>query len=93
MKLYVIRHKKTGNIMPVEYVKRGSYWDGIETCYVPRLFESRISATNFITNWVRGYASRKASSPNQVSIGYTPCGRQRSDVEVLEAEIIIGERP
>lgn len=92
MSLYVIRHKKTKEFLPIEFTKGGSHWDGLAICYIPRIFKSKLAAANFVSAWVRGKATRGASAPSRVGIIYEDCGRKSSDLEILPIIITIGDK-
>lgn len=61
MKVYVIRHRPTGHVMPSRVYTSGgwSHWDHLGPQHghhdgSPRLFYSRESARNALVAWLRG---------------------------------------
>lgn len=92
MSLFVVRHKKTKNLLPVEYTKGASRWEGRETCYVPRIFESKVSVNNFVKAWARGVAKKRDPEGTGEWLSYEKRGRSTSDLEIFSVVITLGER-
>lgn len=91
MKFYAIRHRQTGNYLPMEW-KGTSYWEG-EAGKAPRLLSLR-AAKSLITQWALGqhrnvihYSDTPLGRDDWVEHEITPCGRSRSDLEIVEVTL------
>lgn len=100
MKVFAIRHKPTGKLMPVPTGKNGSgssYWEPAEQAegLMPRLFPLRRSAAGALTQWLRGM--HKPVTEFERDETFSPCyeitigtevepvpGRIASDMELVE---------
>lgn len=94
IKLYCIRHKATGNLLPIEFLTGGSYWDG-EAGKAPRFFTSIRNARSFIAIWAKGEVSNVYDTvsdgfreyTDKVGIEFKDKGRKKTDLEIIEARI------
>lgn len=91
MKLFIIKHTKTGNYLPQSYLKGGTYWHGDkdDKNSPPRTFHSRAAANAFIYAWEKGLAKveyGRSDVPNGVY--YEDQNRSRDDLKVIECELI-----
>lgn len=100
--IFYIRHKPTGNFMPV--MKGPSYWDPVNHYYPPnhvncaRAFYSKRSATATLTQWLRGEHKPLVEAEQdgwngpsyQVTVGtevVPVAGRNRDDMEIVEYKL------
>lgn len=95
MKLYVVRHAATQNLLPTEFNKGGTYWRG-EAGKAPRVFHSYKAAHAFVIHWAKGEAHYHVPSPlsfdddeGSAYLDYRDQGRSRSDLIICEAELVI----
>lgn len=97
--IFYIRHKPTGNFMPV--MKGPSYWNPNDAYsrQVPRTFLTKRSAIAALTQWLRGehkplrgWDQDGFESPRyQVCLGtevVPNADRNREDMEIVEYELI-----
>lgn len=96
--IFYIRHKPTGNFMPV--VKGPSHWDPA-TPFPPkekRVFSSKRSAVAALTQWLRGEHKPLIETEQdgwegpsyQVTVGtevVPVAGRNREDMEIVEYKL------
>ena len=95
MKMYCIRHKRTRNLLPIEFATGGSYWDG-EAGKAPRLFTSIRNARSFIAIWAKGKASNVYGTvsdglreyEDKVGLEFKDVGRSKTDCEVIEITLV-----
>lgn len=95
IKLYCIRHKATGNLLPIEFLTGGSYWNG-EAGKAPRFFTSIRNARSFIAIWAKGQASNVYSTGSdgfreyveKVGLEFKDVGRSKTDLEVIEITLV-----
>lgn len=98
MRVFAVRHRATGRLLPQEFVRGGTYWDpNVEAHDAPRLFYSEKSARAFIITWARGWAKtyyHESSAgpfepPEIVSSGveYEDQGRSRDELEVVKFKL------
>lgn len=103
MRYYVIRHKKTGDLMP-EVKTRGGYshWNpnnpNMPKIFwgVPRLLDTRRRAAKCIIQWFvnqngrRHFAQSYGGEYDEI-IDFKPDGRKKDDLEIIEVDIILRE--
>lgn len=88
MIVYLIQHTKTGNFLPTDFHRGGTYWNG-EAGKAPRLFHTRAAAQSFISHWVKGQAYIAPDYGEHVttSLKYEDKGRKSSDIRIREASL------
>lgn len=95
---YVIRHIKTGELMPQMKRDRGySHWNPdhpkeINRLGVPRLIDTRRRATKCIIQWCANPNGRRSVSTSYYGevddiVDIKPDGRKREDLEVVEVKL------
>jgi hypothetical protein len=91
MKAYAIRHTKTGHLLPVEYNKGSTYWEG-QAGSLPRLFPSLKSVRGCVNTWIKGEASHEFTETEfgieAAGLVYRDKGRKRSDLEIVTFELV-----
>lgn len=110
MKAWVIRHKPTGHLMPCRMSRNGfggwSWWE--PTLYAdpahepfdthPRIFWTKLSVVNALTQWLRGPVRRETVSSGSWESPEEYCdlvpqapvvARYRTDVEIVEVEVTV----
>ena len=86
MIVYLIQHTKTGNFLPTDFSKGGTYWDG-EAGKAPRTFHTRAAAQSFINHWVKGQAYKFYERDITTKLKYDDKGRKSSDIRIREARL------
>lgn len=94
MKIFLIQHTKTGNFLPTDFNKGGTYWNG-EAGKAPRVFHSYAAAASFMRHWAKGYAETFTETSGgfgeviSTGLRYIDQGRSRSDIRIREATIVL----
>ena len=97
---YVIRHKPTGQFLPARVLATGWSFEDPNGVYEPRLFKTARAAKNCATCWAQGvwaakiYKERDGWESPSYDVQDTPSpttvpGRQREDLEILPALLIV----
>lgn len=92
MIVYLIQHTKTGNFLPTDFYKGGTYWNG-EAGKAPRIFHTKAAAQSFINHWVKGQAYIVHEHTGfywknvTTSLKYMDKGRKSSDIRIREASL------
>jgi len=101
MILYALRHKTSGELMPLTRKNKGySHWNPSNTTHkmvarivgVPRLFSSMSNAKRCISSWVtfanssyRGYTN--SHGEDDYDVCENPDGRTKDDLEIVKVEV------
>ena len=102
---YVIRHKKTGELMPLVKTRGGySHWnpDNLDMpkkifFNIPRILESKRQASQCIAQWFSCQNGRNRYCQDfdgnyDSFVDFKPDNRKKEDLEVVEVNIIIKEK-
>lgn len=98
---YVIRHKRTGELMPQMKKGRGySHWNPdnpkeiLANIFIPRLCRDRKHASRIISMWAanpngRYYVGRMSYYGDEdCGVDIKPDNRQKSDLEIVRVELV-----
>ncbi len=89
LKLYVIRQKSTGNMMPEIYQKKGYTHSEPENPHtsIPRLFVTRSRATRALNYWLIGKQSAFLAGDEVIHKIVTVPDRNPEDMEITSVQL------
>lgn len=93
-KVYAVRQKSTGLFIPIleRGRRRGGSWLEPTADRPPRIFPSKLSATSFLGNWLRGIFKNNYYQTEEGPEPYLSVEKQehrkKEDMEIVEFELI-----